>query len=469
MAKNSKQKPITTSTFQTLNAFNLVQKTAVPESKLDKSEKITVWELSGANNNNNFPQQLLQNVYNSPVGSAAIDLWQEFVEGAGFVSDDTGKIKVNKAQDTNDLHALVSADLASMWGLSIQVGYNANGERTEFRHLPFESARLGILDKNGRTDRIYYNPYYGTPDYDKKFTQWYYDYDPEPEKVKQQMADHQQLRIDKKVDFAYPGQVYWFSIERPLARIYPQPFYFSAISWFQVDAAIQKFHSRNIDNNFLLSVLINKYGDPDTPAGPKDDKENFTSTAGEEFTRDMKGFAGADAGGAALVNWYKRLEEKADITSFPTNANDTLFLTLQNLVSDQIAIGTKTPRILLGIATAGKLGDTQDILNSVKVMQARTKRMREILKRVYSELFLGFENVNQETDFTIQNVNPFDILPDWVVNALSQSQKDKYIAENFNIDFIKPEDKTADDLKEIEEMNFMNKIRELLKVTSNGS
>lgn len=424
-----------------LQIFNFIKKQPTPDSKKDKKERIEVWEISGEVGKNDFPQQLLQNIYNSPVGSAAIDLWQEYTEGDGFVDNEIGKTKINKNDNLNDLHALLSADISSMWGCSVHVSYNLKGEIVSYRHLPFESARLGELDDNGVTDRIYFNPYYGTPDFETDFTKWFYTFNSDPLFVVQQMKDHKILQGEKKVKFAYPGQVFWFSIERPLARIYPQPFYFSAISWFQVDAAIQKFHSRNIDNNFLLSVLINKFGDPDAPAGEADDDGNFNSTVGKEFSKSMENFTGSENGGSVLVNWYKRVEEQADITAFPTNSHDDLFVNLQNLVSDQISIGTKTPRILLGIATAGKLGDTQDILNSVRVMQSRTLRMREALTRIYEKLFVNIPN----QDFAIRNINPFDILPDWVISSLTKSQRDKYISENFNINFEQQTVKKATD------------------------
>lgn len=430
-----------------LNVVNLIKKTVVPDSKIDTSEKITVWEVEGQGNNNNFPQQLLQNVYNSPAGSAAIDLWHQFVEGAGLADDSVGKVKVNTTQTLNDLHGKISADTSSMWGFSVQVTYNNAGERKSFQHLPFESARLGALNDKGITDRVYFNPYYGTADYDKRFTTWFYSYNPDPTFVKDQIAQHNKLRAEKKVDFLYPGQVYWFSIERPLARIYPQPFYFSAISWFQVDAAIQKFHSRNIDNNFLLSLLINKFGNPDVKAGEEDDEGNQISTVGEEFNKDMSDFAGAENAGAVLVNWFQKEEEKATIEEFPNNVNDNLFATLQTLVSDQIAIGTKSPRILINIATSGKLGDAEEILNAVQVMNGNTSRMRSILSSEYLKLFNGYKNFNEETDFTIAKLNPFNILPSWVVESLNTQQRNKYIAENFNIDFEEPtkQKKTTDD------------------------
>lgn len=428
------------SAWNRFKVFSFVKKQPVPTSKIDSSEGITVWETSGANNSNNFPQQLLQNVYNSPAGSAAIDVWQEFVEGGGFIDPEIGALKVNRNETLSSLNTLVSADLASMWGCSVVVSYGLDGKKKGFKHLPFEETRLGALDDSGITNKIFHNPYYGTDDYDSKYTKMYYAYNPDEEAVRGQIKEHNKLRSENENMAPYPGQVYWFSIEKPMARVYPQPFYYSTISWFKIDAEIQKFHSRNIDNNFLLSVLINKYGDPSQGAGEPNADGDFSETVGDKFNEEMSTFAGAENGGSALVEWFTREEEKSDITAFPNNSNHDLFLALQTMVSDQIAIGTKTPRVLIGIGEGGKLGDTQEILNAIKVMQGRTARMRSILARYYSELFNGFGKINEESDFTSRKINPIDLLPDWVIGVLNQEQKEKYISENYNIEFEK-EDK----------------------------
>ena len=412
--------------------FNLLKKQPTPERKKDRSENIESWEVEGGNND--FPQQLLQNVYNSPIGSAALDVWHEFTNGDGFVDKEVGLMPVNRKQTLEDLNSKLSADLSSMFGLAIIVTYNMKGEKTGFHHLPFEGTRLGELNDFGVTDKIYYNPYYGTKDYDKKYTKWFYSYNPDQQAVIEQITLHNQLRSEGKVDFPYPGQVFWFSIERPLARVYPQPFYYSAIDWFQVDAEVQLFHNRNIKNNFLLSGVMNVFGDPDQPAGKKDDKGNPMSTVGEEFEKDMQSFQGAQNAGGMLVQWIRRAEEQTTISPFPNNTNHDLFVTLQNLVTDQIAIGTKVPRVLLGIGEGGKLGDTQEIINAIRVMQGRTKRLRNTLESIYSKIMMNFNGVTSETDFTIKNINPVNVLPDWVINTLTDNEKRKYLQENFNIE-----------------------------------
>lgn len=424
---------------------NLLKKQPVPREKLDTSKRITLWETSSNSTKNNFPQILLQNVNDSPIGSAALDVWQEFTEGDGFVDPETGDVKVNKNQTLNDFNNLHARDITSMEGVAIHISYGVNGLPKGYKHMPFESTRLGELNDDGLVNRIMFNPYYGIEqDFDERFTKWFYTFEADPELVIKEMGAHKlafNSTENREITIPYPGQVFWFSIEKPLARVYPQPFYFSAINWFRIDKEIQSFHERNIKNNFLLSVIINMFGNPDTPSGEPDKDGNQPSTIGQDFDEQMRTFAKGD--GSALVNWFQSAEGKATIDAFPTNSHHDLFIALQNLTADQISIGTKTPRILLSIAESGKLGDTQEILNAIRVMQGRTKRFREILKRIYTKIFKNSDKFAEGTDFTIRNINPINILPQWVIDELSTKEKRDYIKENFNVD-LEPEQITAD-------------------------
>lgn len=417
------------------NPLNL-KKQRIPPKKIDKAKGIIKWQTDGSRSND-FPQQLIQNVYNSPVGSSAVDVWSEFISGDGLLDKVAGEMVINEktGMTLNDLHALLSPDLSSMDGIAIIQRYSPEGLPTERLHLPFEETRLGIPDKTDDIKRIYHNPYYGMKEFKDQDTRWFYDYNPDPEHVKAEMIAHNIEFKDKKtgtVQPPYPGQAFWFSIEKPLARVYPQPFYYSSINWFIVDAEIQSFHERNIKNNMLLSVLINMHGDPTVPAGPQDDTKDTTDktqdqreTVGDMMNRQMKTFTNEKGG--VLINWFKKDEEKATFEAFPTNSHHDLFTALQNIVADQIAIGTKVPRILLNIGQAGKLGDTQEILNAIRVMQGVTRRKRNILKKTYETVF-GIP------DGTIKNVNPVNIIPDAVWGALTSQEQRKYISENFDIE-----------------------------------
>ena len=423
------------------SSFKNLVKQVVPDKKLDKAKGIIKWQTEGSNAND-FPQQLIQNVYNSSVGSGALDLWAEFVEGSGLLDETSGLIKINKDQTLNDLHALLSVDLSYMWGYSFIQRYTPEGEPSERWHLPFEETRLGIQDESGEVKKIFHNPYYGIPkSFNDKDTKWFYAYNPEPTFVKSQIESHNKEFLNEKtgkVEPPYPGQAFWFSIEKPLARVYPQPFFYSSIDWFQVDAEIPSFHERNIKNNLMPSVLINMHGDPSKPAGPPADTDATTNkqldqgeTVGDVMNRQMKTFT--DEKGGVLINWFLKDEEKATFEAFPTSSHAEEWITLQKLATDQIAIGTKVPRILIGIGESGKLGDTQEILNAIRVMQGRTLRMRNILKKTYEKVF-GIP------DGTIENINPVNVIPDKVWTALTLEEQRNYIDQNFDVDFVVKEE-----------------------------
>ncbi|MDA1120879.1 MAG: hypothetical protein O2887_10395 [Bacteroidetes bacterium] len=411
--------------------FENLKKQDVPSAKQDTSNGIVNWQ-TDKSRFNDFPQQLLQNVYNSPVGSAALDVWQEFVEGDGLTVG--GDIKINTTETLNDLNAKLSADLVFMWGLSFIQKYTPEGKPTFRFHLPFEETRIAI-PISGDVGKIYHNPYFGiAKSFDEASTVFYYAYNPAA--VVDEIKMHNDKYLNKKtglIDPPYPGQAYWYSIERPLARVYPQPFYYSSMNWFQVDAEIQSFHERNIKNNLLLSVMINMHGDPSAPAGAAEAKtlaEGGTldqeDTVGGEFEKQMKQFVNEKGG--VLVNWFLKEEERATFEQFPTNSHHDLFLTLQNIVADQIAIGTKVPKILIGISVPGQLGNNDEILNAIRLMQGRTRRMRNILERIYKDVF--------KIETQIKNINPVNVIPAEVWATLTLEEQRGYVKRNFDVELI---------------------------------
>lgn len=436
--------------YQFINLFNQAKnliKQQPTEDKKDLYEGVTIWgvdqyvthEFTGhrrAYNYNDFPQQLIQDVYNSPVASTALELWVEFIQGKGFEDISLNAIRVNtEGETTKDLLSKISYDVAHLEGFAVHVSYDARGQKTEYHHQPFEQTRLGEI-KGGRVQDIKTNPYFGIPQsYDNKYTKTFYAFNDDPEHVVKEMEDHAKLRREGKVKCDYPGQIFWVSIEKPLARIYPQPFYYSGVNWFRIDAEIQKFHERNLKNNLIQSHILNVFGDPDEPIGEDDENGDARRTRGEIFEAALNSNArGAANGGGQLINWYTTEEEKLIPEAFPTNANDQLFQTLQDLTTSQIAISCKTPTALIGIQQEGKLGNNQEIINAVRVMQSNVKPKQKFITSNLVKLFQGSESI--QGDFKIKDTNLINIIPEWAFEGetLSVSEKRDYLSTNFNID-----------------------------------
>ena len=375
--------------YQFVNLFKALTKQQPTESKKDSFEDITVWGFGQSENrkgnylnNNDFPQQIIQDVYNSPVASTALELWVEFINGKGFTEESLNEKETSEGQTAEELLYKIAYDVAHLDGFAIHVSYNSKGEKTAFTHQPFEQTRLGEI-KGGVVQNIKTNPYYGIPyEYERKYSKTFYTFNDNPEFVRNQMANHAQLKREGKVKYDYCGQIFWVSIEKPLARIYPQPFYYSGINWFRIDAEIQKYHERNIKNNLIQSHILNVYGDPEEKLGSDDDNGDARYTRGELFDAMLDAKArGSENGGGQLINWFTSEEEKLVPEAFPTNANDQLFQTLQDLTTSQISIATNVPTILLNIQQEGKLGSSQEIINSVRLMQAKAKPKQKFIEK----------------------------------------------------------------------------------------
>lgn len=404
--------------------FNLF-KEKPPTGIVNQSKGILDW-----GKRNDFPQKLIQTVYDSHTGSACMDTFIDFLEGDG-IKGEIGKFKVNKSQTLDDLHAQVSNDMGYLEGFAINVKYNALGEKIEWKHLPFESIRLGKPDEFGFISKIHYNPYYGTADYKNENDTVVYDvYNPSEEVVLKQFQDQGEK---------YNGQVYFFAIEKPLKRFYPEPYYNGGLKWFIIDNKIGIFHERNIDNNFLLSVMMKIVGDPDE-AAETDSDGNVTKTVGKLFNEQMTNeLSGAENGGKVFVAWAKAKDAFPELEAFPNSTNHDLFVALQQLTIDNIAIATKVPPILANIQVSGKLGNSQEIVNAIKLMYQRVNKKQRIMERAYKELLTGFMNAPVVEDLTIRNINPVDVIPPEVWAVLSIEEQRKYVESNFDVELLQVE------------------------------
>lgn len=422
-----------------------LKKQVPPRRKEDSHEGITIWDSDGSVRyldekeneryfgRNDFPQQLTQVVYSSPVASACLELWCEFLIGQGFENEELNEISINDNENFFGLHKKIAYDLAYLEGVSTHITYNGQGLIDSYNHVPFEQTRLGFISKNGKVESIKTNPYFGIPqDFENKKTKTYYPYSDND--VIAEVYAHNSS--GKK--YEYPGRIYWKSIEKPLARIYPSPSYCSGVEWMKIDAEIQKFHYRNVTNNMLQSHIVNIFGDADERIGEDDDDgdsgKSLYRLVDEEFSKG----SGSDNGGHRFYNFIKNPEEKMTIEPFPTNANDQLFQTLQDLTTRNIAVACKVPPILVGISQQGKLGESKEILNAIKLFQSRLREKQDFLANAYYEMTRQHPILSNYSDFSIKNTNLVDILPDWAIDVLSEEEKRDYLRKNFNVNLDEP-------------------------------
>jgi len=357
-----------------------------------------------------FPNFILDTVDGSHTASSCIDTIITFIEGDGFEQEYLNNLKVNGSETFTDFHNGVSQDEGYFEGFYINVRYNPLGKINYISKLPYDSCRLGLPDINtGNIQDIYYNPYFGTSDYKPDETIIFPVYN--PVSVIQEMKDvidfNKELPEDSDEVKEYRGQVLFVKEHRPQNKFYPVPFYWSGFRWFDIEKKVGEFHNNNLDNNFFLGGLINMVGDPDeaySTATNANGEKYTTKTVGEAFNEVMyKKLSGSGNGGTTVVTWNDVKDDFPTIQAFPTNANDALFITLQNLAVDNIVISCSVPPILGNIQVAGKLGASQEISNAVALMHGRIKKRQNKLERTYDMLL--------SNSVWSENVEPVKISP----------------------------------------------------------
>jgi hypothetical protein len=388
----------------------------------------------------NFPLKLSKLVYDSPAASSCISVVHDFIEGSGFSDDDFSNMIVNnQGQTMAEVNHLVSESVAMYEGFALNVKYSPEGKITQLFFVPFENCRLGVPDDFGIISEIKYNPYFGTNQYKQKSTETYYAFNPDPAVVVTQM---------KNQGKSYKGQILYWGSTRALSRFYPQPSYYAAKNWMEVDARIGEYHKENLKNGFLQSILFKIVGNPNAPSTDPNDsvfdsdnnKQEPAKTIGEAFDEMMaEKFSGTEKANNTMVFWANNKEEFPQIEAFPSAANVQIFDTLQVLTTKNITIATKVPAILANIHEGVSLGgDGNTIQAAVKLMQQRAQKWQAVLEQQYTKIFDNWYKPIQ-TEIEIVDYDPFPIesTVDPVIWAeLNPETKNKWIQENTSIEIV---------------------------------
>jgi hypothetical protein len=417
-----------------------LEREATTLGQKDFSENTLRW-----GDKNDFPLILAKYVQDSPAASSCISTRSNFIKGSAFSDPDMMKLKVNKnGQTLWDLHCLLSDSLALFEGFTINFKFNELNGITNAYNMAIENCRFVKPDDDLATNitTIKYNPYFGTLDYQKKYTKEYALWDPE----------NLEEQISKK-GTKFTGQVYYYGKVKPLYRFYPVPDYWSAKKWIYIDGKIQEAHAENLDNGFFQSVILQMVGDPSAKSKNPAYMKRVSNpdgtyrlepdkTVGEEFDDMMsKSFSGSSKMGTALVLWALKKEEAAGVNPFPSTANADLFIALQDLTTKNITIATKTPGILANISEGVNLGSGgSEIQKAVELMQSNTAPDRNRLEQFYNEILLPNlqiegQKIKKNAEIKIKNYNPITVdvkLEDKFWNVLNDKEKRDYVRNNFS-------------------------------------
>lgn len=187
---------------------------------------------------------------------------------------------------------------------------------------------------------------------------------------------------------------------------YSLPTYSSALNFAFLSGELSYFAKSNIQNSIFPSFAML------FPKRPQSEEE-------KKVLRDtidrMKGAANAGKGVAFFANSQDQLPK---IESIPTNQNDKLFQEASGLNTEQICFAHTIDPILLGVRTAGSLGNGSDIKQAYIIFEKNVViPLREQIEEIFQELL----NISRmSATFTIKN---FQIINDTIVERDEEALK----------------------------------------------
>lgn len=211
--------------------------------------------------NNLYPQELRAIIDASPNGSTCVERRATYIEGNGVASQVLSDSVCDLLGSTfDDIHHLVSEDIAYYDGFALHINYNVMGEVISMAHIPFENCRLLEPDEDGFVSKVVIHP-----DWRGKRTR-----NGRAVKVTEENCDYIDVfNPDKAVVQAqivkaggiefYKGQVLY--VTRAGRNVYCTPVADTVLPSMSGDEAISNVACRNVRNNFLpAGILVTKVG-----------------------------------------------------------------------------------------------------------------------------------------------------------------------------------------------------------------
>ena len=282
--------------------------------------------------NNLLPQYFIGLYDNCAIHKAVITSKVNQIMGDGVVSLNNPMATVNlinPSENVTDVLKKCTLDFMLFGGFALNIVKNREGGIAEIYHIDFSRLRSGKIDPE--TDKV--KCYYYCPDWKniRKFP---------PE-------EYQAFDMNDKSE----SQVFYFKTYIPSMSYYPVPDWSAGQRSIETDIESKNFHMNNLRNGMLPSLFFQfNNGIP-----PEEDQRIMTRALEEQY-------GGSDNAGRAVISFNENPETAPVITQIARNDNDTYYKDLnEDIVRSILSAHRVSSAELFGIATAGKLGGSDEI------------------------------------------------------------------------------------------------------------
>jgi len=320
---------------------------------------------------NDFPQHLLEFYNRSPKHGAIVRQKARFVAGEEtIVEGNPNAVKiidyVNPYEGVQEFKNKLALDYELFNGFAYEVHYNKLGQLAALYHVDFSKVRT-----------LEHELYMYAEDWKKAKHEDMKHYRPfNPNKAKPMEV-----------------QLFYFREYAPGLGVYPLPPYQHCLQYIEIDVEIANFHNNNIRNGFSNGTLVQLF------------KGQPSQEIAYEFERKFKAkTTGTDNAGGVLIQFNEQNEKEATINHLQPSEMDKQFLQLNETVQDEIFVGHNFPKILLGYATEGALGQRNEMIQAYELLHKsyinrRQEKIETCLENTLEVVYPGIQISTKDSEF----------------------------------------------------------------------
>jgi hypothetical protein len=303
------------------------------------------WILFGINNDT--PQELIRLLQNADgVHSAIIKKKTDMIAGNGFVEnpalDQFFKNQYSK-EDLAKVAYKIAYDIVVFGGYYLNIVWSQDRKTVaKIQHVPFEKVRIAKpTDPECEEVEGYYIS-----------RNWlaYRKEENKPYFVKAFTKD------DESVKAQYPSQLLFSKVYLPGMEFYSLPSYFPIMNYVKLSYEISNFHLRAAQNSYFPNLIVS------IPHVPNPIER-------QKMSEEIKARSGTDGAGQTVVLFGESIDKMPKFDVINPMQSDTKFKDLSVQVNENIYAGHNANAIVAGIPQAGKLGNTDEVLEQYAIFQ----------------------------------------------------------------------------------------------------
>jgi len=316
-----------------------------------------------------LPNDIIRSVNDSGTATACVDKLSKFIQGNGLVDQELGKSKANLTQTYNSAISDLSLIVAYFKCASFRVIFDNAGQPARIYPVPTQKLRrLGFT-------RFVYNELMGEANYSRAHNKELQEFNPieSPQerlkRVSWQIKNYGEQWGDIVYHFKKGVGLYY--------DVYPIPHYYAGLDDIDSDAGISRLEKRNIQKGWRTPIIVS--------TGPIDKmvKDDNGKTEYDKFANNMKRFAGEDAAYALHIEGSTDAA-KPTVTTIPIAEILDQTDKATDRVGRKVCRHMGVPPVLVGFETAGKLGDVQELANSMELFKLTVVESQDLIKEALS-------------------------------------------------------------------------------------